>query len=49
VAQSDNECDVASSSENDSHNTTSFGGDLREKSKRAIRRPSYLKDYLLYQ
>lgn len=49
VSHSDSECDVVSSSENDSHNTTSFCGDLREKSKRAIRRPSYLKDYHLYQ
>lgn len=49
VSHSDSECDVVSSSENDSHNTTSFCGDLREKSKRATRRPSYLKDYHLYQ
>ena len=49
VAHNHSECDGASSREDDSHNTTSFGGDLREKSKRAIRRPSYLKDYHLYQ
>jgi hypothetical protein len=47
---SDIEPDVSSSeSTAESFNSAALSGDSRERSKRAIKRPSYLEDYILYK
>ena len=48
---SDIEPDVSSSESTsaESFNSAAFSSDSRERSKRAIKRPSYLEDYILYK
>ncbi|KAE8007935.1 hypothetical protein FH972_004490 [Carpinus fangiana] len=50
ATSSDIEPDVSSSeSTAESFNSAAFSGDSRERSKRAIKRPAYLEDYILYK